>query len=67
VIRDSETDSPTTVRYGDVKMVEDNRRNAKMGDLLIGTRERFLPMGTLRAGLCGADKAEADCQTDHRK
>lgn len=36
VIRDTKTDSPTTVRYGDVKTVEDNRRNAKMGGLLIG-------------------------------
>lgn len=36
VIRDSKTDSPTTVRYADVKTVEDNRRKAKMGGLLIG-------------------------------
>jgi hypothetical protein len=36
VIRDSKTDSPTTVRYADVKIVEDNRRKAKMGSLLIG-------------------------------
>lgn len=36
VIRDSKTDSPTTVRYADVKSVDDNRRNAKMGSLLIG-------------------------------
>jgi hypothetical protein len=36
VIRVSKTDSPTTVRYADVKTVEDNRRNAKMGGLLIG-------------------------------
>lgn len=36
VIRDSKTDSPTTVRYADVKVVEDNRRNAKNRDLLIG-------------------------------
>ncbi len=36
VIRDSKTDSPTTVRYADVKIVEDNRHNAKMTRLLIG-------------------------------
>lgn len=36
VIRDSKTDSPTTVRYADVKDVEDNRRNAKNKSLLIG-------------------------------
>jgi hypothetical protein len=36
VIRDSKTDSPTTVRYADVKIVDDNRRNAKLGGLLIG-------------------------------
>lgn len=36
VIRDSKTDSPTTIRYADVKVVEDNRRNAKVGDLLMG-------------------------------
>src|SRR5262245_38714314 len=28
VIRDSKTDSPTTIRYADVKLVGDNRRNA---------------------------------------
>lgn len=36
VIRDSKTDSPTTVRYADVKIVDDNRHNAKMKDLFIG-------------------------------
>ena len=36
VIRDSKTDSPTTVRYADVKIVEDNRHNAKMRGLFIG-------------------------------
>jgi hypothetical protein len=36
VIRDRKTDSPTAVRYADVKLVEDNRHNAKTRDLLIG-------------------------------
>jgi len=36
VIRNSKTDSPTTVSYADVKIVEDNRHNAKMRGLLIG-------------------------------
>ena len=38
VIRDHKTDSPTTVRYADVKNVDDNRghRNAMLAALLVG-------------------------------
>ena len=38
VVRDSKTDSPTTVRYADVKNVDDNRghRNAKLAVLFVG-------------------------------
>ena len=36
VIRDSQTDSPTTIRYADVKLVDNDRRSAKNKDLLIG-------------------------------
>ncbi|HYW70616.1 MAG TPA: hypothetical protein VE961_06265 [Pyrinomonadaceae bacterium] len=38
VIRDSKTDAPTTVRYADVKNVDDNRghRNAKMAVIFVG-------------------------------
>ena len=38
VIRDSKTDSPTTVRYADVKNVDDNRghRNAKLAVIFVG-------------------------------
>ena len=38
VIRDRNTDAPTTVRYADVKNVDDNRghRNAKLAVLFVG-------------------------------
>ncbi|HEX3144875.1 MAG TPA: hypothetical protein VHQ64_12960 [Pyrinomonadaceae bacterium] len=38
VVRDSKTDSPTTIRYADVKNVDDNRghRNAKLAVLFVG-------------------------------
>ena len=38
VVRDSKTDSSTTVRYTDVKNVDDNRghRNAKLAVILVG-------------------------------
>jgi hypothetical protein len=38
VVRNSKTDSPTTVRYADVKNVDDNRghRNAKLAALFVG-------------------------------
>lgn len=36
VIRDSKTDSPSTVRYADVRIVEDNRHKAKLGGFFIG-------------------------------
>jgi hypothetical protein len=38
VIRDSKTDSPTTIRYADVKNVDDNRghRNAKLAVIFVG-------------------------------
>jgi len=38
VVRDSKTDSPTTIRYADVKNVDDNRghRNAKLAALFVG-------------------------------
>ncbi len=38
VIRDRKTDSPTTVRYADVKNVDDNRghRNAMLAAVLVG-------------------------------
>jgi hypothetical protein len=38
VIRDAKTDTPTTVRYADVKNVDDNRghRNAKLAALFVG-------------------------------
>ena len=36
VIRDGKTDSPTIIRYADVKLVESNRPGAKNKDLLIG-------------------------------
>ena len=38
VIRDRKTDSPTTVRYADVKNVDDNRghRNAMLAAILVG-------------------------------
>jgi len=38
VVRDSRTDSPTTIRYADVKNVDDNRghRNAKLAVLFVG-------------------------------
>ena len=38
VIRESKTDSPTTVRYADVKNLDDNRghRNAKLAVIFVG-------------------------------
>jgi len=38
VIRNRDTDAPTTVRYADVKNVDDNRghRNAKLAALFVG-------------------------------
>jgi hypothetical protein len=38
VIRDSKTDAATTIRYADVKNVDDNRghRNAKLAALFVG-------------------------------
>jgi hypothetical protein len=38
VVRDTKTDAPTTVRYADVKNVDDNRghRNAKLAVLFVG-------------------------------
>lgn len=38
VIRNGKTDAPTTIRYGDVKNVDDNRghRNAKLAVLFVG-------------------------------
>ena len=38
VVRDRKTDSPTTVRYAEVKNVDDNRghRNAKLAALFVG-------------------------------
>ena len=38
VVRDRKTDAPTTVRYADVKSVDDNRghRNAKLVLILVG-------------------------------
>lgn len=38
VIRDSKTDATTTIRYADVKNVDDNRghRNAKLAALFVG-------------------------------
>ena len=38
VVHDSKTDSPTTIRYADVKNVDDNRghRNAKLAVLFVG-------------------------------
>jgi hypothetical protein len=38
VVRDRKTDSPTTIRYADVKNVDDNRghRNAMLAALLVG-------------------------------
>jgi hypothetical protein len=38
VIRDSKNDSPTTIRYADVKNVDDNRghRNAKLAVIFVG-------------------------------
>jgi hypothetical protein len=38
VIRDGKTDSPTTIRYAEVKKVDDNRghRNAKLAALFVG-------------------------------
>src|ERR1051326_3733676 len=38
VIRDRKTDSPTTIRYADVKNVDDNRghRNAKLAVIFVG-------------------------------
>jgi hypothetical protein len=38
VVRDSKTDSPTTIRYAEVKNVDDNRghRNAKLAVLFVG-------------------------------
>jgi len=38
VVRDRQTDSPTTVRYADVKNVDDNRghRNAMLAAIIVG-------------------------------
>jgi hypothetical protein len=38
VVRDTKTDAPTTIRYADVKNVDDNRghRNAKLAVLFVG-------------------------------
>jgi len=38
VVRDRKTDAPTTIRYADVKNVDDNRghRNAKLAALFVG-------------------------------
>lgn len=38
VIRNRDTDAPTTIRYADVKNVDDNRghRNAKLAVLFVG-------------------------------
>jgi hypothetical protein len=38
VVRDRQTDAPTTVRYADVKSVDDNRghRNAKLAVIFVG-------------------------------